>query len=88
MQGFRILMSATGPEDGTCRSDSESLQSWLEQIVANRSQRPTAKDLLKHKFIRTARKASYLTELIDKHQQWKAEGGGQQKAEDAKMSHE
>ncbi|WWC73737.1 uncharacterized protein I206_107709 [Kwoniella pini CBS 10737] len=37
--------------------------------------RPTAKDLLKHKFIRTARKASYLTELIERHEKWKAEGG-------------
>ncbi|WWD04556.1 hypothetical protein V865_002626 [Kwoniella europaea PYCC6329] len=37
--------------------------------------RPTAKDLLKHKFIRTARKASYLTELIERYEKWKAEGG-------------
>lgn len=39
------------------------------------SQRPSAKDLLKHKFIRTARKASYLTELVERHEKWKAEGG-------------
>ncbi|KZT56130.1 Pkinase-domain-containing protein [Calocera cornea HHB12733] len=38
--------------------------------------RPTAKELLRHKFIRTAKKTAYLTELIDKHQQWKAAGGG------------
>ncbi|ODN72917.1 hypothetical protein L202_08333 [Cryptococcus amylolentus CBS 6039] len=37
--------------------------------------RPTAKDLLKHKFIKTARKASYLTELVERYEQWKAEGG-------------
>lgn len=37
--------------------------------------RPSAKDLLKHKFIRTARKASYLTELVERHEKWKAEGG-------------
>ncbi|ORY34817.1 hypothetical protein BCR39DRAFT_514941 [Naematelia encephala] len=37
--------------------------------------RPSAKDLLKHKFIRTARKASYLTELIERAEKWKAEGG-------------
>ncbi|KAK1923555.1 kinase-like domain-containing protein [Papiliotrema laurentii] len=37
--------------------------------------RPSARDLLKHKFIRTARKASYLTELIERHDKWKAEGG-------------
>jgi serine/threonine-protein kinase 24/25/MST4 len=39
------------------------------------TQRPSAKELLKHKFIRTARKASYLTELIERHEKWKAEGG-------------
>jgi serine/threonine-protein kinase 24/25/MST4 len=37
--------------------------------------RPSAKELLKHKFIKTARKASYLTELIERHEKWKAEGG-------------
>ncbi|WWC92753.1 uncharacterized protein L201_007712 [Kwoniella dendrophila CBS 6074] len=37
--------------------------------------RPTAKDLLRHKFIRTARKASYLTELIERYEKWKSEGG-------------
>ncbi|KAF5356242.1 hypothetical protein D9756_003711 [Leucocoprinus leucothites] len=37
--------------------------------------RPTAKDLLKHKFVRMAKKTSYLTELIDRHERWKAEGG-------------
>jgi len=30
---------------------------------------------LKHKFLRTARKTSYLTELIDRYERWKAEGG-------------
>jgi serine/threonine-protein kinase 24/25/MST4 len=38
-------------------------------------QRPSAKELLKHKFIRSARKTSYLTELIERHEKWKAEGG-------------
>ncbi|KAF9453880.1 STE/STE20/YSK protein kinase [Macrolepiota fuliginosa MF-IS2] len=37
--------------------------------------RPTARELLKHKFIRMAKKTSYLTELIDRHERWKAEGG-------------
>ncbi|XP_032084445.1 serine/threonine-protein kinase 26-like [Thamnophis elegans] len=39
------------------------------------SQRPTAKELLKHKFIlKNAKKTSYLTELIDRFKRWKAEG--------------
>ncbi|KAF7784262.1 hypothetical protein Agabi119p4_427 [Agaricus bisporus var. burnettii] len=37
--------------------------------------RPTARELLKHKFIRMAKKTNYLTELIDRHERWKAEGG-------------
>ncbi|WVR08093.1 hypothetical protein IAU60_005139 [Kwoniella sp. DSM 27419] len=37
--------------------------------------RPTAKDLLRHKFIKTARKASYLTELIERHVKWKLDSG-------------
>lgn len=37
--------------------------------------RPSAKDLLKHKFIKSARKAGYLTELIERHEKWRAEGG-------------
>lgn len=38
------------------------------------SQRPTAKELLKHKFIiRNSKKTSYLTELIDRYKRWRAE---------------
>ncbi|GJC99114.1 Ste ste20 ysk protein kinase [Colletotrichum higginsianum IMI 349063] len=35
-------------------------------------ERPTAKDLLKHPFIRRAKKTSYLTELIERHSRWAA----------------
>ncbi|KAJ7459061.1 kinase-like domain-containing protein [Mycena galericulata] len=44
--------------------------------------RPSARDLLKHKFIRMAKKTSYLTELIERHERWKAEGGDRQDEED------
>ncbi|KAF8433474.1 Pkinase-domain-containing protein [Boletus edulis BED1] len=37
--------------------------------------RPTARELLKHKFVRMAKKTNYLTELIERHERWKAEGG-------------
>ncbi|TPX42941.1 hypothetical protein SeMB42_g04928 [Synchytrium endobioticum] len=38
-------------------------------------QRPPARELLKHRFIKAAKKTSYLTELIERHERWKAEGG-------------
>ncbi|BGP14715.1 hypothetical protein JCM10213_002756 [Rhodosporidiobolus nylandii] len=36
--------------------------------------RPSAKELLKHPFIKKARKTSYLTELIERAERWTAEG--------------
>ncbi|KAI8454879.1 kinase-like domain-containing protein [Phakopsora pachyrhizi] len=42
--------------------------------------RPTAKELLKHKFIKNSKKSSYLTELIDRLERWKLDGGHQSKA--------
>ncbi len=39
-------------------------------------QRPTAKDLLKHKFIKNAKRPQYLTELIERQEAWKASEGG------------
>ncbi|KAF8330774.1 kinase-like domain-containing protein [Cantharellus anzutake] len=49
--------------------------------------RPTARDLLKHKWIRIAKKTSYLTELIERHERWRAEGGGRHD-EDDRRGHE
>ena len=39
------------------------------------SQRPTAGELLKHKFLRQARKTSYLCELVERFVRWKLENG-------------
>jgi serine/threonine-protein kinase 24/25/MST4 len=50
-----------------------------------RTQRPTAKELLKHKFVKTAKKANYLTELIERHDKWKVDTGG--KREDREDNH-
>ena len=35
-----------------------------------RLQRPSAKELLKHRFVKSAKKSSYLTELIDRQERW------------------
>ena len=38
--------------------------------------RPSARDLLKHPFIRRAKKTTYLTELIERYERWQASNGG------------
>ena len=47
-------------------------------------ERPTAKELLKHPFIRKAKKTTYLTELIERYERWQAVHGhdGSDKEED------
>uniref|UniRef100_A0A673BD84 non-specific serine/threonine protein kinase n=1 Tax=Sphaeramia orbicularis TaxID=375764 RepID=A0A673BD84_9TELE len=54
---------------------SKPLKEFVEACLNKEpSFRPTAKELLKHKFIvRHAKKTSYLTELIDRYKRWKAE---------------
>ncbi|KAG3259945.1 STK24-containing [Ictidomys tridecemlineatus] len=54
---------------------SKPLKEFVEACLnKERSFRPTAKELLKHKFImRSAKQTSYLTELIDRYKRWKAE---------------
>lgn len=39
-------------------------------LTKDPAQRPTAKELLQHRFIRGARKTSYLTELTERYQEW------------------
>ncbi|KAF7303118.1 Protein kinase domain-containing protein [Mycena kentingensis (nom. inval.)] len=46
--------------------------------------RPTARDLLKYKFVRMAKKTNYLTELIERHERWKAEGGDRHDDDDSR----
>lgn len=40
-------------------------------------ERPSAKELLKHPFVRRAKKTTYLTELIERHERWQAVHGDQ-----------
>lgn len=39
-------------------------------LMKDADQRLTAKELLKHRFIKGAKKSSYLTELIDRKERW------------------
>lgn len=45
-------------------------------------QRMSAKELLRHRFIKTAKKTAILTELIEKHTRWKEEGGNENDSSD------
>lgn len=66
---------------------SKSFKEFISQCLEkDPTKRPSAKDLLKHKFIKNAKKTSYLTELIERHQRWLAEGGGQQDSDDSDHS--
>jgi len=38
-------------------------------------ERPSAKELLKHPFVKRAKKTTYLTELIERHERWQAKYG-------------
>ncbi|XP_062311891.1 serine/threonine-protein kinase 26 [Osmerus eperlanus] len=55
---------------------SKSFKEFVDACLnKDPSFRPTARELLKHKFIlKNARKTSYLTELIDRLKRWRAEG--------------
>lgn len=46
------------------------------RILSEKPQRPSAKDLLQHKFIKSARKTSYLTELVERYQDFRSRTQG------------
>ena len=45
-------------------------------------ERPSAKELLKHPFIRRAKKTTYLTELIERHERWQTMHGNRSSEEE------
>ncbi|GAA5935763.1 STE20 family serine/threonine-protein kinase [Sporobolomyces koalae] len=43
-------------------------------LIKNPEERPSAKELLQHRFVKFARRTSQLSELIDRHREWKSTG--------------
>lgn len=57
---------------------------WVYFLSVPCVQRPTAKELLKHKFIvKHCKKTSYLSELIDRYRRWKEEGHSDSSSDDS-----
>lgn len=48
-------------------------------------ERPSARDLLKHPWIKRAKKTYYLTELIERHERWQSRHGGRGESEEPEM---
>ncbi|KAK0632729.1 kinase-like domain-containing protein [Immersiella caudata] len=52
---------------------TKAFKEFIEQCLQrDPKDRPSAKELLKHPFIRKAKKTTYLTELIERHSRWSA----------------
>ncbi|KAK5011574.1 Serine/threonine-protein kinase PAK 6, partial [Cryomyces antarcticus] len=50
-------------------------------------ERPTAKEMLKHPFVRRAKKTMYLTELIERHERWQARHGNKNSDDEDEVRH-
>ncbi|XP_069103509.1 serine/threonine-protein kinase svkA-like isoform X3 [Argopecten irradians] len=63
---------------------SKSCKEFVEQCLnKDPNNRPQAKELLRHPFIRKARKTTYLTDLIDRYKRWKMEKGNNVDSDDS-----
>ena len=63
---------------------SKPFKEFVELCVKrDPKERPTAKELLKHPFIRRAKKTTYLTELIERYERWNAVHPGHNSEEES-----
>lgn len=62
---------------------SKTFKSFVELCLRrDPRERPTAKELLEHPFIKRAKKTNYLTELIERYERWQAVSGNKKGDED------
>ncbi|OCL06662.1 Pkinase-domain-containing protein, partial [Glonium stellatum] len=68
---------------------SRSFKDFVEACLKKEPrERPSAKELLKHPFIRKAKKTTYLTELIERNERWQARHGNKDSEDDEDSSQE
>jgi len=62
-----------GLQSVTCRPAEMTLPTMTCYLTVAGccAQRPSAKDLLKHRFIHRAKKTSFLVELVDRYKHWR-----------------
>ncbi|XP_046584105.1 serine/threonine-protein kinase 26-like isoform X3 [Haliotis rubra] len=62
---------------------SRSFKEFVELCLnKDPNNRPSAKELLRHQFMKRAKKTAYLVELIDRHKRWKAERANESDSDD------
>lgn len=78
-----VRSGSTGSTSSSGASFSKAFKEFVSLCLQrDPNARPSARELLKHKFIKNAKRTSYLTELIDRHERWKLEMGPQKNAYD------
>uniref|UniRef100_A0A7N8YLD5 non-specific serine/threonine protein kinase n=1 Tax=Mastacembelus armatus TaxID=205130 RepID=A0A7N8YLD5_9TELE len=86
MHPMRVLFHIPKSPPPTLTGDfSKSFKEFTEACLnKDPAFRPTAKELLKHKFIvKHCKKTSYLSELIDRYRRWKEEGHSGSSSDDS-----
>uniref|UniRef100_A0A8C5CYZ4 non-specific serine/threonine protein kinase n=1 Tax=Gadus morhua TaxID=8049 RepID=A0A8C5CYZ4_GADMO len=86
MHPMRVLFHIPKSPPPTLIGDfSKSFKEFTEACLnKDPAFRPTAKELLKHKFIvKQCKKTSYLSELIDRYRRWKEEGHSDSSSDDS-----